>query len=59
MVVVEAGILCWLVCYVRGGDQHFWGTEYACDGCMRPEITGLYANPKVVFDGLRGYISQK
>ena len=23
MVVVEAGILCWLVCWVRGDDQHF------------------------------------
>jgi hypothetical protein len=35
MVVVEAGILCWLVCYVRGGDQHF-GELNTCAGYTPP-----------------------
>ena len=35
MVVVEAGILCWLVCWVRGDDQHF-GELNTCAGYTPP-----------------------
>ena len=42
MVVVEAGILCWLVCWVRGDDQHFGELNMPVLGIHHPEITGLY-----------------
>ena len=35
MVVMEAGILCWLVCYVRGGNQRF-GELNTCAGYTPP-----------------------
>ena len=46
MVVVEAGILCWLVCWVRGDDQHF-GELNTCAGYTPP------GNNRVVYQHCR------
>ena len=62
MVVVEAGILCWLVCWVRGDDQHFgelntysgytpprnYRVVYQNMGMSRISVRLVYTPPEII-----------